>query len=112
MMQESELRTRLDMVIFFKHLEDFQTIPSIFRDEVFIGAFAKAELSNLGEKERMSYEQSIKTYRDLKSVIDTAFDEGKIEGKIETAKSLKDLGDAIQVISQATGLSEEEIEKL
>jgi len=41
-----------------------------------------------------------------------AFDEGKIEGKIETAKQLKNLGVSVEIIMQATGLSEEEIKKL
>jgi predicted transposase/invertase (TIGR01784 family) len=62
----------------------------------------------------------LKTYRDLKGVIDTAFDEGKLEGivegklegKLETAKSLKSLGIAFEIISKSTGLTKEEIEKL
>ena len=33
-----------------------------------------------------SYEDSLKYYRDLKNSLDTARDEGKIEGKIEVAK--------------------------
>ncbi|MET2995292.1 hypothetical protein ABXT01_05045, partial [Flavobacterium columnare] len=59
---------------------------------------------------------SLKVYRDLKSIIDTAFDdgkeEGKIQGKIETAKSLKKLGISIEIIMQSTGLTQEEINKL
>jgi len=74
----------------------------------------------------------LKIYRDLKGVIDTAFDEGKLEGivegklegivegrvegklegKLETAKSFKKLGVSIEIIIGATGLSKEEIEKL
>jgi len=38
--------------------------------------------------------------------------EGKIEGKIETAKSLKRMGVSIDIISKSTGLSITEIEKL
>ncbi len=37
---------------------------------------------------------------------------GKLEGKLEDAKSLKTLGVEIDIISKATGLSEEEIKKL
>jgi predicted transposase/invertase (TIGR01784 family) len=54
----------------------------------------------------------LKIYRDLKGVIDTAFDEGKLEGKLETAKSLKKLGVSIETIIAATGLTKEEIERL
>lgn len=115
---ESELgsglySTRLDKWLYFiKHLEDFQTIPAIFSDEIFSQAFEKAELAKFGQTELASYENSLKTYRDLKGVIDTAFDAGKIEGKIETAKAFKNLGVSIETIIQATGLTKEEIEKL
>lgn len=110
---ENELETRLDKWLYFiKHLEDFQTIPSIFSDEVFNQAFEKAELAKFGQTELANYENSLKIYRDLKGVIDTAFDEGKLEGKLETAKSLKKLEISITTIIEATGLTKEEIEKL
>lgn len=48
---ENELSTRLDKWLYFiKYLEDFQTIPAIFRDDIFIKAFEKAELANLGRQ--------------------------------------------------------------
>ncbi|MCY7420133.1 MAG: Rpn family recombination-promoting nuclease/putative transposase [Chitinophagaceae bacterium] len=111
--EEDELVTRLDKWLYFiKHLEDFQNIPEIFKDEVFTKAFEKAELAKFGQAELDSYENSLKIYRDLKGVIDTAFDEGKLEGKMEVAKTLKESGVPIDIINKATGLSESEIEKL
>ncbi|MBF6651654.1 hypothetical protein C3B47_01810 [Flavobacterium columnare] len=123
--QENELSSRLDKWLYFiKNLEDFQSIPTIFKDEVFTQAFEKAELANFGQLDLDKYESSLKVYRDLKGVIDTAFDEGKMEGliegeikgeikgKIETAKSLKKLGVSVEIITQATGLTKEEINKL
>lgn len=116
-----ELETRLDKWLYFiKHLEDFQQIPEVFGDEIFVQAFEKAEISKYSAEERDEYEQSLKVYRDLKSVIDTAFDEGKMEGKMEgvlegreeTAKSLKRIGVAIEIIIEATGLSKEQIDRL
>lgn len=110
---ESQLESRLDKWLYFiKHLEDFQNIPAIFRDEVFERAFEKAELANLGQTDLDKYENSLKIYRDLKGVIDTAFDEGKAEGKTETARQLKQLGVSIDIIAKSTGLSEDEINKL
>jgi predicted transposase/invertase (TIGR01784 family) len=114
---EAELKTRLDKWLYFiKHLEDFQTIPAIFKDEVFIQAFEKAELAKFDQAQLESYENSLKSYRDLKGVIDTAFDEGKtegkIEGKIEVAKSAKQMGLSTADIIKLTGLSESEIDKL
>ena len=69
-----------------------------------------------GAAERGKYESSLKIYRDLKGVIDTAFDEGKLEGKLErtleVAKQLKENGVTVDIIVKATGLSKEEIEQL
>jgi predicted transposase/invertase (TIGR01784 family) len=110
---ETQLETRLDKWLYFiKHLEDFQTIPTIFADEVFSQAFEKAELAKFGQVELANYENSLKIYRDLKGVIDTAFDEGKLEGKLEIAKSLKENGIAFEIIQKTTGLSKDEIERL
>jgi predicted transposase/invertase (TIGR01784 family) len=110
---ETELETRLDKWLYFiKHLEDFQTIPTIIADEVFSQAFEKAELAKFGQAELANYENSLKIYRDLKGVIDSAFDEGKLEGKLETAKSAKLMGLKVEDIVKLTGLTKEEIERL
>ncbi len=119
---EAELSSRLDKWLYFiKHLEDFQSIPQIFKDEVvFKEAFEKAELSKFNQSEFASYESSLKGYRDWFAVIETAKDEaerkgkteGKIEGKAEVAKALKDSGVAIEIISKTTGLSVKEIDLL
>lgn len=124
---EQDLETRLDKWLFFiKHLEDFQSIPSIFQDEVvFMDAFQKAELAQLAPAELEIYENSLKVYRDLKNVIDTAKDEGRLEGqlkgrvegqlegrrqrKIEMVIELKRNGVPIEIIMKTTGLSEKEI---
>ncbi len=111
--KENELETRLDKWLYFiKYLEDFQTIPSIFIDEVFSQAFEKAELAKLGQEELANYESSLKTYRDLKGVIDTAFDEGINEGILKVARKMKLRGLSPLDISDLTGLSETEISKL
>jgi predicted transposase/invertase (TIGR01784 family) len=110
---ETQLETRLDKWLYFiKHLEDFQTIPTIFADEVFSQAFEKAELAKFGQVELANYENSLKIYRDLKGVIDTAFDDGKIERNVEVAKKLKELGVDFEIITKSTGLTKEEIERL
>jgi predicted transposase/invertase (TIGR01784 family) len=115
--KDSELQTRLDKWLYFiKYLEDFQTIPSIFIDDVFNKAFEKAELAKLGEAEMEQYEYSLKVFRDNTNTwnyaIDTAFDEGKIERSIEIAKSAKQMGLKVEDIVKLTGLTIEEIERL
>ncbi|MCW3111400.1 MAG: hypothetical protein JWQ09_5906 [Segetibacter sp.] len=117
-LQEADLKTRLDKWLYFiKHLEDFQTIPAIFKEEViFEQAFEKAELARLDSVQSEAYERSLKDFRDLKGMFDyateTAFDEGKLEGKIEIAKSMKKDGELMEKIIRYTGLSEEEIKNL
>jgi predicted transposase/invertase (TIGR01784 family) len=110
---EAELKTRLDQWLYFiRHLEDFQNIPAIFRDEVFINAFEKAELARFGPAEMDRYEYSLKIYRDINNVIDTAYGEGELAGRMKVARSMKEMGMAVEVIAKATGLSKSEIEAL
>lgn len=138
---EEELKTRLDKWLYFiKYLEDFQTIPSIFKDEVFNKAFEKAELSKLGQADLDRYESSLKVFRDNKATFDyakeTAYDEGrsegllkgrsegllkgkaegkaegKMEGKMEIAKRMKEKGLSSQEIVDITGLDESQIDQL
>jgi predicted transposase/invertase (TIGR01784 family) len=118
---EQELENRLDEWLYFiRNLEDFQTIPTIFEDEIFRQAFEKAEIAKYSEREYNEYQQSLKYFRDNNNTFDyaveTAFDEGKDVGKMEStisiAKALKEKGMTNNFISSVTGLSETEIENL
>ncbi len=118
---EQELESRLDEWLYFiKNLEDFQSIPEIFEDEIFRQAFEKAEIAKYSEIEFYEYQQSLKFFRDnnatFEYAIETAFDEGKDVGKMESAiniaKALKANGVPFDIISKSTGLSENEIENL
>ena len=132
-LQESELETRLDKwLYFFKYLEDFQSIPVIFRDEIFSQAFEKAELANFRQAVLDLYENSLKVFRDNKAVYDyakqTAYEEGrtkgiedgkaegiaegKIQEKTDVAFKLKQRGFSVNEIAEITGLLESEIQKL
>ena len=61
-------------------------------------------------------EQLRKEYHILPAVLMDAFDEGEARGsrqaKLETARILKQLGDSVQKIAQATGLTQEEVESI
>lgn len=112
--QENELSSRLEQWLYFiKHLEDFQSIPAIFKDEVFSQAFEKAELAKFGKADIDAYEMNLKYYRDYKGTIDTAFDEGKLEGiqegKLEIARKLKENGFSDEMVIQITGLSSSDL---
>ena len=72
-----------------------------------------AEIAKFTPVELKEYEDSLKTYRDLKNSIDTAEEKGRVEGRVEEkiaiARNLKSMGMSISDISRATGLQEEEI---
>ena len=131
---EAELETRLDKWLYFiQNLEDFEAIPSIFGDAIFTQAFAKAELATMLPAELDRYEGNLKTYRDLKAVIDTAYGDGELRGreegreegrekglaeglaegqqreKRETARRMKQKGLAPADIADLTGLSADEV---
>ena len=62
-----------------KNLETFDDIPAIPNEEIFQRAFKTAELAALNPIQRDQYEQSLIQYRDLKSALETAVEESKIE---------------------------------
>jgi predicted transposase/invertase (TIGR01784 family) len=95
-----------------KNLHRLQEKPVQLQEKVFEKVFSEAEVAKLNTEEMKAYEESLKTYRDNYSVIETAKREGKQEGKSEVAKAMKMYGDPVDKISAVTGLTKEEIEKL
>ena len=71
-----------------------------------------AEIAKFTPGELKEYEDSLKTYRDLKNSLDTAEEKGRVEEKIAIARNLKSMGMSISDISKATGLQEEDIKEL
>ena len=71
-----------------------------------------AEIAKFTPVELKEYEDSLKTYRDLKNSLDTAEEKGRVEEKIAIARNLKSMGMSISDISKATGLSEEGIDSI
>ena len=123
--EEHELETHFDKWLYFlKHLEDFENIPGILKEEIFEKAFHVAEIANFTREQLTQYEKSLKAYRDLKGVVDTSYEEGKYEGKIEgkiegrdernieIALKMMKRGESAEKISEYTDLSIEEINQL
>jgi len=118
---EAELTSRLDQWLYFlKHLEELQSIPQLFRDEVFTQAFETAAIAQMSISEWEQYEGSLKSYRDEINTVQTARQEG-IEQGIEAGKkeqaltiavAMKAAGIAPGLIVQTTGLSLAEVEAL
>jgi predicted transposase/invertase (TIGR01784 family) len=111
-----------------KNLANLENRPKELQERIFDYFFSNAELAQLKPEDRVAYEDSLKYYRDVKNSLETAFEEGliegeqiglekgkiegKIEGKTEVALNMLRLGLDISLITDATGLREEEIKKL
>lgn len=76
----------------------------------------KLQYLNMTKEERMEYDSHIDAIMTQNDVLDTAKDEGRVEGRVEEkykiAQSLKNLGAPIDMIVKSTGLSEDEISRL
>ncbi len=83
-----QLETQFDKWLYvFTHLWKLQDRPAELRERVFEKLFEIAEIAKFSEEEREAYEESLKNYRDIKNVVDTAREEGletgRLEGRIE-----------------------------
>ena len=67
----------------FRHLQELDNIPPELQESVFLTLFEAAQIARFTPVERQAYEDSLKYYRDLKNVTDTARDEGREEGRQE-----------------------------
>ena len=111
--KEEQLENHFDKWLYFlKHLEDFEQIPAILREELFIKAFETAEIANFDEKQLLAYEESLKHYRDMKGAMDSSFEDGEEKKAKDIAKNSLKEGLSIELISKITGLPANEIEKL
>ena len=72
----------------------------------------KIDVLSLTPEERKLYESRMKLKSDIATISEVQFNAGRQEGKLETARILKQLGDSVQKIMQATGLSQAEVEAL
>ena len=76
----------------------------------------EAEIAKFTPVELKEYEDSLKTYRDLKNSLDTAEEKGRVEGreneKIATIRRLLASGASVDIIAVATGLTQDEVKPL
>ena len=127
--REEELQSHKEKWLYFlKNLEDFQDIPDILKEAVFIKGFEIAEIANFDARQLAEYEESLKVYRDLKGVVDTSYEEGLEEGvmigeerglkkgekkkALEMARLMKKKNYPVEEIAELTGLSPKDIENL
>lgn len=121
---EEELTTDQDRWFYiFRHLHELDAIPEGFDNKTFVQLFEVAEIACLDKHERQAYINSLKYYRDMKNVTDTAwgdghnkgFEKGIEQGKQEQAKQIAQslLGVLdVETIAHKTGLSQEIVQAL
>lgn len=114
---ESQLKTRFDKWLYvLKNLHKLDRVPDNLRETIFLKLFETAEIARFTPEEYQYYEDSLKYYRDIKNSLDTAREEGRVEGeteeKIKIAKTAIREGLPDEVIMKLTGLSKQEINNL
>ena len=116
-----ELSTHYDKWLYvLKNLHKLDRLPDSLKEQVFEKVFEVAEIAKFTHEEYLSYEDSLKYYRDLKNTIDTAKEEGLEEG-IEQgmekkafliAKEMLAANESIEKIVRFTGLTTEQVEAI
>ena len=130
---EEELKTLYDKWLFVLHnLSRLMKRPATLQERIFTRLFDQAEIARYTPEERQDYEDSLKVYRDMKNVLDTAelrgLEKGRKEGRREgrkegieqgtfeerrkNAKAMKALGLPLETIVKVTGMSADDIDKL
>ncbi len=111
-----------------KNMEALNRMPFAAKDSVFAKIAEIADISALSKEERMKYDEGIRKYRDTICVMDYAVEQGEKrgfdrgmekgmekgekKGRYEVARNLIAMGLSKTAVMQATGLSNEEIDKL
>nr|WP_253308262.1 Rpn family recombination-promoting nuclease/putative transposase [Rickettsia endosymbiont of Ceutorhynchus assimilis] len=114
-----KVKNSLDVWLAFLTRNDLlnkDDLPKELNDKALQKALTVLEVMNFNKHEREAYEDHLKWLmveaNTLKKAESKGRAEGKAEGKIEIAKNLLLKNIDINIISEATGLSVEEIEKL
>jgi predicted transposase/invertase (TIGR01784 family) len=108
-----ELATYYDKWLFIlKNLHLLDEIPPELREKSFQKLFNVAEIAKYNPKDRQTYENSLKYYRDMENSLDLQYKMGQKEKGIEIAKKAIQKGFDNDTIIDLTGLSIEQIEAL
>ena len=111
--KEDELETMYDKWLFVLHnLSRLMARPAALQGRIFTRLFEQAEIARYTPEERQDYEDSLKVYRDMKNVLDTAELKGALKEKRKNTKVMKALGLPSETIAKVTGMSVEDIAKL
>ena len=110
---EDELLTMFDKWMFaLQNLSRLLERPKALQERIFTHLFEQAEIARFTPQERREYQESIKDYWDNYSIMETSFNKGKAEANRENARKMKELGISVEIISQVTGLTINEVDIL
>ena len=110
---EDELVSMYDKWLFvLKNLTRLMERPAALQERVFTRFFEQAEIARFTPDESRIYEESLKQYRDLRNVVNSAERRGRAEERTDTARRMKAKGFTTEDIAEITGLSAEEIDQL
>ena len=115
--KEEELVTLFDKWLYaIRNLATLMERPAALQEAVFTRLFDQAEIAKFNPQDRMNYEESLKDYRDMYSVMKTQLKKGRAEGRAEeklaNARALKDNGVPLDVIARSLGLNDEQMKEL
>ena len=81
---EDELVTLFDKWLYaIRNMATLMERPRTLQEAVFTRLFEQAEIAKFNNQERINYEESLKDYRDMYSVMKTQLEKGRREGRIE-----------------------------
>jgi hypothetical protein len=99
-----------------KSLPKFQSRPAKLQERVFSRLFKVAELAKFTPEEAVSYEDSLKAYRDNINTLNTAMREatekGMAKGKIEIILHAHNKGFSLAQIADFSGVAIDFVEKV
>lgn len=108
-----ELETHYDKWLYvLKNLPKLDRIPEKLKEGLFLRLFEVAEIAKYDDNEQRAYQDSVKYYRDLKNVMDTAVEEAMTNRNIEIIRNLIKEGANDKFISKITDMSFEQIESI
>ena len=115
--REDELETMFDKWMFaLSNLARLLERPKALQERIFSRLFEQAEIAHFSPEEQREYVASKKDYWDNYSIVTTAHDKGREEGRdekaLEIARKMKAKGYAITDITEMTGLTDKEIAAL
>ena len=116
-----ELQTHFEKWMYaLRNISQLENVPEQLQERIFEKFFSLARIAKLNGQERESYQKSLKYYRDMHNVIDTAEEKGWIKGlekgreemTTEMVGRMVKSGMAVKAIADITSLSLDEVKAI